>query len=133
MLDLKKDIYTKFLVAVVLLFSVVFSVAYFLLKDLLLAHLNPEHDDVLMIIDSYNTIWAEVLIVFVLVGVVAFLYIKKLNDTIMEDVEHFTEYLEEVNKKNYDAVVQIQHYTEFLKMSLIFKNLLKRLKAKEKK
>ena len=100
---------------------------------MLLAHLNPEHDDVLMIIDSYNTIWAEVLIVFVLVGVVAFLYIKKLNDTIMEDVEHFTEYLEEVNKKNYDTVVQIQHYTEFLKMSLIFKNLLKRLKAKEKK
>lgn len=133
MLDLKKDIYTKFLVTIVLLFSAVFSVAYFLLKELLLAQLNPEHDDVLMIIDSYNTIWAEVLIVFVVLGVVAFLYIKKLNDTVMEDVEHFTEYLEEVNKKNYDAVVQIQHYTEFLKMSLIFKNLLKRLKAKEKK
>jgi hypothetical protein len=132
-LDLKKDIYTKFLVTIVLLFSAVFSVAYFLLKELLLAQLNPEHDDVLMIIDSYNTIWAEVLIVFVVLGVVAFLYIKKLNDTVMEDVEHFTEYLEEVNKKNYDAVVQIQHYTEFLKMSLIFKNLLKRLKAKEKK
>ena len=133
MLDLKKDIYKKFFVAIVALFTAVFTLAYFLLKNLLLAHLNPEHDNIVMILESYNTVWAEVFIAFVFFGMFAFLYIKKLNDMIMEDVEHFTQYLYKINKKNYDAVIQIQHYTEFLKISLIFKNLLKRLKSKEKK
>ena len=133
MLDLKKDIYKKFFVAVIGLFSVVFAFAYVLLKDLLLEHLSPEHDNILQILDSYNTIWAEVLIAFVLFGIVAFLYIKKLHDALLEDVQHLDEYMQEINKKNYDAIIQIQHYTEFLKISLIFKNLVKRLKQKEKK
>ena len=133
MLDLKKDIYKKFFVAVIGLFSVVFALAYVLLKDLLLEHLRPEHDNILQILDSYNTIWAEVLIAFILFGIVAFLYIKKLHDALLEDVQHLDEYMQEINKKNYDAIIQIQHYTEFLKISLIFKNLVKRLKQKEKK
>ncbi len=133
MLDLKKDIYKKFFVAVIGLFSVVFALAYVLLKDLLLEHLSPEHDNILQILDSYNTIWAEVLFAFVLFGIVAFLYIKKLHDALLEDLQHLDEYMQEINKKNYDAIIQIQHYTEFLKISLIFKNLVKRLKQKEKK
>ena len=133
MLDLKKDIYKKFFVAVIGLFSVVFAFAYVLLKDLLLEHLSPEHDNILQILDSYNTIWAEVLFAFVLFGIVAFLYIKKLHDALLEDLQHLDEYMQEINKKNYDAIIQIQHYTEFLKISLIFKNLVKRLKQKEKK
>jgi len=133
LLDLKKDIYKKFFVAVIGLFSVVFALAYVLLKDLLLEHLSPEHDNILQILDSYNTIWAEVLFAFVLFGIVAFLYIKKLHDALLEDLQHLDEYMQEINKKNYDAIIQIQHYTEFLKISLIFKNLVKRLKQKEKK
>jgi nitrate/nitrite-specific signal transduction histidine kinase len=82
---------------------------------------------------AYNSVWTEICLVFVFVSIAAFFYIKKLRDDIMEDVEHFTEYLEAINKKNYDAHLQIQHYTEFLKMALVFKNLVKRLGAKKKK
>ncbi len=133
MLELKKDIYKKFLLSIIGLFSVVFTLAYVLLKELLLEYLNPETVNVVQVIDSYNTIWAEIIIAFVLVGIIAFLYIKKLHDALLEDVEHLGEYMQEINKKNYDAIIQIQHYTEFLKISLIFKNLVKRLKQKEKK
>ena len=133
MLELKKDIYKKFFVSIIGLFSVVFAVAYLLLKELLLEHLNPETVNILQVIDSYNTIWAEIIIVFVLVGIIAFLYIKKLHDALLDDVEHLDEYMQEINKKNYDAIIQIQHYTEFLKISLVFKNLVKRLKQREKK
>ena len=133
MLDLKKDIYKKFFVSIIGLFSVVFALAYVLLKELLLTHLNPEAVNVVQVLDSYNTIWAEVIIVFVLFGIIAFLYIKKLHDALLEDVEHLDEYMQEINKKNYDAIIQIQHYTEFLKISLVFKNLVKRLKQREKK
>ena len=133
MLDLKKDIYKKFFVSIIGLFSVVFALAYVLLKELLLTHLNPEAVNVVQVLDSYNTIWAEVIIAFVLFGIIAFLYIKKLHDALLEDIEHLDEYMQEINKKNYDAIIQIQHYTEFLKISLVFKNLVKRLKQREKK
>ena len=133
MLDLKKDIYKKFFVSIIGLFSVVFVLAYLLLKEMLLAHLNPENVNTVQIMDSYNTIWAEVIIAFVFFGIIAFLYIKRLHDALLEDVQHLDEYMQEINKKNYDAIIQIQHYTEFLKISLIFKNLVKRLKQKEKK
>ena len=114
-------------------FVVLFSLAYFLLKDLLLSQLNSQHDNISLIMDAYNTIWAEVLIAFVVLGTVAFLYIKRLSDTLLEDVQHLSEYMQAINDKNYDAIIQIQHYTEFLKIALIFKNLVKRLKQKEKK
>jgi len=133
LLDLKKDIYKKFFVSIIGLFSVVFVLAYLLLKEMLLAHLNPENVNTVQIMDSYNTIWAEVIIAFVFFGIIAFLYIKRLHDALLEDVQHLDEYMQEINKKNYDAIIQIQHYTEFLKISLIFKNLVKRLKQKEKK
>ncbi len=114
-------------------FVVLFSLAYFLLKDLLLSHLNPQHDNIVLIMDAYNTIWVEILVAFVVLGTVAFLYIKRLSDTLLEDVQHLGEYMQAINDKNYDAIIQIQHYTEFLKIALIFKNLVKRLKQKEKK
>ena len=133
MLNLKKEIYKKFFFTLVGVFVVLFSLAYFLLKDLLLSQLNPQHDNIILIMDSYNTIWAEILIAFVVLGTVAFLYIKRLSDTLLEDVQHLSEYMQAINDKNYEAIIQIQHYTEFLKIALIFKNLVKRLKQKEKK
>lgn len=133
MLNLKKEIYKKFFFTLVGVFVVLLSLAYFLLKDLLLSQLNPQHDNIILIMDSYNTIWAEILIAFVVLGTVAFLYIKRLSDTLLEDVQHLSEYMQAINDKNYEAIIQIQHYTEFLKIALIFKNLVKRLKQKEKK
>jgi len=132
LLDLKKDIYTKFFSAVVVLFFIVFAAAYILIKDFLVTTLNPEQYDMVMIIDTYNTIWAEVFILFALLSGVVFLFVKFFTDRLLRDIEHFTEYIEEINKKNYDAIIKIQHYTEFLRMALTFKNLVKRLKPKSK-
>lgn len=132
MLDLKKDIYTKFFSAVIVLFFIVFAVAYMLIKELFITTLNPEQYDMVMIIDTYNTIWAEVFILFALLSGIIFVLVKFFTDKLLRDIEHFTEYIEEINKKNYDAILKIQHYTEFLRMALTFKNLVKRLRPKSK-
>ena len=132
MLDLKKDIYVKFFTTVLVLFFIVFSTAYFLIKEFLITTLNPEQYDMVRVIGTYNTIWAEVLILFIFLSVIVFLLVKYFTNRLLRDIEHFTEYLEEINNKNYDAIIKIQHYTEFLRMALIFKNLVKRLKPKSK-
>lgn len=133
MLDLKKDIYKKFFLAIIGLFGALFSFAYFLLKEFLLTHVNAEHNDMVQLLESYNTIWAEIVVAFICFGLIAFFYVKRLDDALMDDVENLSRYMEEINKKNYDAIIHIQHYREFLKISLLFKNLVKRLKQREKK
>ncbi len=100
---------------------------------MLLSNLDPAHDNIFKFLDTYNTIWAEIILVTIFFGFIAFLYVKKFAEALLEDVENFSDYIEEINKKNYDAVVKIQHYKEFLKMSLVFKNIVKRLGQKKKK
>lgn len=83
--------------------------------------------------ETYNIIWAGIFMLFVVGVGISFIFVKKFADEVTTDVNNFTNYLEEINKKNYEAPIQIQHYVEFLKMSLLFKNLVKRLKQKKKK
>lgn len=116
----------------IILFLVILITAYILIKNLLLQNINYETNDVVHLLDTYNSIWTGIFVLF-LVGLgISFIFVKKIADEITTDVNNFTKYLEEINKKNYEASIQIQHYIEFLKMSLIFKNLVKRLKSKEK-
>jgi hypothetical protein len=115
------------------LFLVLLITAYILIKNLILENINYETNDVVFLLDTYNSIWAGIFILYLFGLGISFFFVKKFAEEITRDVNSFTQYLEEINKKNYEAPIQIQHYVEFLKMSLIFKNLVKRLKAKDKK
>ncbi|WP_297442516.1 hypothetical protein [Sulfurimonas sp.] len=104
-----------------------------MIKNLILENINYETNDVVMLLDTYNSIWAGIFVLFIVGLGISFIFVKKFADEVTRDINNFTKYLEEINKKNYEAPIQIQHYLEFLKMSLVFKNLVKRLKSKDKK
>lgn len=50
-----------------------------------------------------------------------------------EDLDAIRAYLEDMNDKKYDAIVKIMHYVEFLHLSLLLKNITKRLSQRAKK
>lgn len=52
---------------------------------------------------------------------------------ISKDTQEITEYLQSVSEKNYDAQVKIKHFHEYLHISVLLKNLVKRVNNKEKK
>ena len=69
-------------------------------------------------------------LVFILY-VVSYYSLKKFVFKLDKDINALTEYLEELNDKNYEAELEIHHNLEFLKISLLLKNIVKRLYKKK--
>jgi len=76
-------------------------------------------------------IFLTLLFVFALLSLVVIM--KRELRRILKDTEEITEYLHNVSEKNYDAQVKISHFHEFLHISVLLKNLVKRVNNKEKK
>ena len=84
-------------------------------------------------IELYNQVWMILGTLSIFILLLIYFSIKSFSNKITEDTEHFQDYLEEVSNKNYEAVVIIKYFHEFLEMSLRLKNVVKRLKNKDSK
>ena len=134
MKKIKQDTFTKVIMIFVGVFSVLFVVIYALLRHLLLETLSQTSLDTALIITQYNTVWITIFMISIGVFFSAFFYLKKINTKLEEDINAIDTYVKEISEhKNYDAVIKIKHYLEFLEIAVVFKNIAKRLKQKEKK
>lgn len=62
-----------------------------------------------------------------------YLYAKVLNN-VNSDLEQIKNYIHDISEhKDYSSTVNIKNFTEFLQISLVLKNIVKRLNQKEKK
>jgi len=76
-----------------------------------------------------------VLLCFVFISaflIVVFL-VKGLHKKLEEDIDALSSYLKKIDAKEYTAPIEIKNYLEFLELSILLKNLVKRLVKKEKK
>jgi len=134
MKKIKQDAFTKVMMIFVGVFSVLFVVSYALFKHFLLSTLSKTSLDTPAIISQYNGVWIEIFVVFILLSLLVFYMLKKLNAKLEEDIDAIDTYVKEISEhKNYDAVIKIKHYLEFLEIAVVFKNIAKRLNQKEKK
>jgi len=115
------QVFTKIFLLFVSIFSIFLITAYFSLK--------PKIE----LLDSYNQTWIKLVIASVIVLVIIYFFIKSVSYKLTQDAEKFQNYLEEISNKNYQAVVKIKYFYEFLEMSLRLKNLVKRLNNKDSK
>ncbi len=115
------QVFTKIFLLFVSIFSIFLITAYFSLK--------PQIE----FLDAYNQTWIKLVIASVIVLVIIYFFIKSVSYKLTQDAEKFQNYLEEVSNKNYQAVVKIKYFHEFLEMSLRLKNLVKRLNNKDSK
>ena len=134
MKKIKQDIFTKIMMIFMGVFFILFVISYalfkyFLLNTLSQTSLNPE-----LIISQYNTIWIEISMLATLLFISMVYILRKLNAKLEEDINAIDTYIKEISEsKNYGAVIKIKHYLEFLEIAVVFKNIAKRLKQKEKK
>ena len=115
------QVFTKIFLLFVSIFSIFLITAYFSLK--------PQIE----FLDAYNQTWIKLAITSVIVLVIIYFFIKSVSYKLTQDAEKFQNYLEEISNKNYQAVVKIKYFYEFLEMSLRLKNLVKRLNNKDSK
>ena len=116
--------FSKLFFLIAISFFIFLIVSYFSLKSIIVDAQN---------IELYNQVWIMLGALYIFILILIYLSIKSINYKLSEDIGHFQDYLEEVSNKNYQAVVIIKYFHEFLEMSLRLKNVVKRLNNRDTK
>ncbi len=82
---------------------------------------------------DFYSLWIKLFFVFAIIVVIAAFISKNMSQKIVYDIEQITKYLDEVSNKNYKAIIKTKYFFEFLQISLLLKNLVKKLSKNEKK
>ncbi len=84
------------------------------------------------IMSDFYSLWSKLVLVFSLVIIMAFYVSKKMSERVVYDINQITNFLDEISNKNYKAIVKTKYFYEFLQISLMLKNLVKKLSSREK-
>ncbi|MBU0721374.1 HAMP domain-containing histidine kinase [bacterium] len=84
------------------------------------------------IMSDFYSLWSRLALVFFGIILISFYISKKMSERIVYDIEQITKYLDEISNKNYKAVIKTKYFYEFLQISLMLKNLVKKLSNREK-
>jgi len=113
----------------------IYIISYVLMKNFLLSYIVSMKGITLTkdIMSEFNFVCMEIAGVSFVFFFIVFYISKKTIDRVNSDVKDIKEYLEDINAKDYKSVIKIKHYVEFLEISLLLKNIVKRLKQKDSK
>ncbi|QOP45187.1 hypothetical protein [Sulfurimonas paralvinellae] len=120
MLKLESELFKKTVIIYTLIFSLFIGFTFFVL----LFFLESE---------AAFYVGAAISVVFVLLSLLFFLFLGRYFKNIAADMEALMEYTNAINEKEYTAEVKIMHFVEFLQLSVLLKNIAKRLHQKKKK
>lgn len=85
------------------------------------------------IMDDFYSLWRKLFFIFFGVLLLAAFVSQQMSKRVVYDILQITNYLDEVSNKNYKAVLKTKYFYEFLQISLMLKNLVKKLSKNEKK
>jgi len=112
-----RDIYKYFVLQIALIFILLFGSVYLLLGSTV----------------SSNLAWYILGGIFLVAYIIVVKLINSIQTKLEEDIYSIRSYLEKIDAKEYDANIKILHYLDFLQISLLLKNLVKRVNNKDKK
>lgn len=84
------------------------------------------------IMDEFYSLWSKLIFLFLIILLSALYTSKKMSEKIVYDIQQITEYLDEISNKNYKATIKTENFYEFLQISLLLKNLVKKLHNRDK-
>ena len=85
------------------------------------------------IMEDFYSLWMKLFFVFMGAIIIAGFISKKMSEKVVYDISQITTYLDEISNKNYKAVIKTKYFFEFLQISLLLKNLVKKLAKNDKK
>ncbi len=120
MLKLHKELLKKLLLIYVVNFSLFLPFTFVVLK-------------LFLPLETTLYIGAAIVVMFVVLSLLFFLFLRFYLKNIETDLDAITKYIQDINEKEYASEVKIMHYVEFLHLSVLMKNIAKRLYQKDKK
>lgn len=126
MKSLKNTLQTRFILLLVGSVLVSYTGSYFLVKSIFIKNSLD--------IGELNTVYIILGIFLIAISALSiYLYTKVLSD-VDSDLEQIKNYIHAISEhKDYTSTINIKNFTEFLQISLVLKNIVKRLNQKEKK
>ncbi len=82
---------------------------------------------------EFYGIYVKIIIVYTIFIFIALLITSKISKRVNYDITQISNYLNEIANKNYKAVIKTKYFSEFLQISLLLKNLVKKLANRDKK
>jgi len=82
---------------------------------------------------DFYSLWTKLFFVFMGILILATFISKTMSQKVVYDIDQITNYLDEVSNKNYKAIIKTEYFYEFLQISLLLKNLVKKLSKNERK
>ena len=82
---------------------------------------------------DFYLLWIILGVILTLIALVSFYIAKSMSHRVEHDINELREYLNAISNKDYEAHIHIKYYQEFLEISVLLKNLIKRLNNREKK
>lgn len=82
---------------------------------------------------EFYGIYVKIIFIYAVFMLIAFILTSKISKKVNYDIDQLAFYLNEISNKNYKAIVKTKYFNEFLHISLLLKNLVKKLSNREKK
>ena len=120
MLKIQKQLIRRIATIYIVIFALFFLFTFFVLK-------------LFLPFESLIYVLGSILVVFVILSLVFCLFLRHYFKNIEKDINAITQYTHDINEKEYTSEVKIMHYVEFLHLSVLLKNIAKRLYQKDKK
>jgi len=80
----------------------------------------------------FYQLWVKLAATFLFFVIIALLTAYNISKKAQYDIAQITHYLHEISAKNYMAVLKPEHFREFLQITLLLKNLVKKLRNRDK-
>lgn len=84
------------------------------------------------VMQYFYQLWTKLAASFFLFIIIALILTFKISKKAEYDIAQITQYLHDISAKNYMAVLKPQHFREFLQITLLLKNLVKKLRTRDK-
>jgi two-component system, OmpR family, phosphate regulon sensor histidine kinase PhoR len=84
------------------------------------------------VMDHFYTLWVQLVGAFSILVAIALAIAYNISKKARYDILQITQYLDQVSSKNYRAVLKPEYFREFLQISILLKNLVKKLHNRDK-
>lgn len=84
------------------------------------------------VMDHFYTLWIQLVGAFSVLVVIALIIAYNISKKAHYDILQITHFLNQVSAKNYKAILKPQYFREFLQISIMLKNLVKKLHNRDK-
>lgn len=84
------------------------------------------------VMEHFYALWLKLFAAFSLLMIISLVIAYNISKKARHDIAQITHYLDQISAKNYKAILKPEYFREFLQISILLKNLVKKLNNRDK-